>query len=207
MKSAFLIATLACALTISGCSKLRPEPPRKEYFIISTERRIRSIAPRVGDVLLLQPVHISPAFEHSNFVYRRSATRYESDFYREFFAPPARLVGESIGSWLTTSGSFGQVTDLSSRLVPDYSLETNLVEIYGDYSGEKPAAVLTLQVALFSEAGGTPKLVHSGTYSQRVEIKDAPGAEELVAGWNQGLEAILLNLEKDLAATSLPAPR
>lgn len=204
MKRLFLTATLALALVLPGCTQLRTEPPRKEYFVVSAERRIRSIAPPVGRVLLLQPVRISPAFDQQGFVYRRSATRYETDFFREFFAPPARLVGESFQRWLTTSGSFQQVVDVSSRLEPDYSMEVNVVEIYGDYSGEKPAAVLTVQVALFCEQAGGPSLVHSATYSERQEIQDSPGAEDLVEGWNMALQAILTAQEKDLATNTLP---
>lgn len=199
-----LLATMFTA----GCGGLRPEPPRKEYHVISAERRIRSLAPRIGEVLLLEPVRISPAFEDESFVYRRSATRYESDFYREFFAPPARLVEQSIAQWLRTAGSFGQVTDLSSRLTPDHSMTVNVVEIYGDYSGEKPFAVLTLQVALYQETPAGPVLMHSGTWHGREEVTEAPGSEDLVAAWNRALGQILMQLEREIseAAVTSSAP-
>ena len=133
-------ALLAAALFLApaGCVSLeRPYPERTFYAIDATRegpKRPAAAAPKA--VLRIAPCRVSPAFDTPKIVARLDASRYETDFYSEFFIAPGEMLTEEVREWLERSGLFGAVVGGGSELESGFVLET-AVPPFGQRGGRK----------------------------------------------------------------------
>ena len=200
------LCAVACALAAAaaafGCVNLKSDYPEKRYYMFNAQR---TGEPRSGsaDALRVRRFRASPAFAGKQMVYRTGRLTYESDFYNELFVRPADLVGEQTRSWLAESGLFAHVMDSAARAEARYVLDGTVRRIYGDYTDpDAPRAVLIAQFILLDDSGAAPRIVHMKDYSAEVVIPMAePGA--LAEGWSEGLDAVLSDLEEDLAGLDM----
>ena len=128
--------------------------------------------------------------------------QYESDFYHEFLVAPAAMIRDATRNWFAQSGLFTRVADPGSYLEPTFALEVNITGLYGDAREHGAVQAVVELRAFFLKVRGSrdPMIIHSKTYSanRKAETLDAVG---LVAAFNVCLEAILTDLEADIAAT------
>ena len=183
---------------LNGCVRLERGYPAKRYFMIDVSRG-GEVCPAVADgALKIATFPVSPQYEGRGFVYYKGDSRYESDFYNEFFISPGAMLTEEVRQWVAASGLFRHVAELSGSREPNYFLGGRITALYGDYSkASAPKAVLEAEFLLTRDiSAGANKLLQN-RYRREV-LLDGSAPRALVAGWNEALRQILTDLEKDL---------
>jgi cholesterol transport system auxiliary component len=197
-----LVALLVTALAATACVKLGSRPLEKRYYQISPARTAQKAdAPR-NIILMVRRLAISDLYNSRELVYRGAGERVESDFYNMFFVNPASMLTTELRRWLRESGQFSHILEPGSMVVPTLTLEGTVNALYGDYSGDQPAAVVEMQFFVVDESTADNAIVFSGSYAKRVPVADA-APQTLVKAMTQGVEQIYAALETDLAAAPL----
>jgi ABC-type uncharacterized transport system auxiliary subunit len=190
------VAALFAALPVLACSFSQPTP-RPERYVLTAERPGERVAGG-GGVLQVDRVRVAPPFERQRFIYRTAEASLQSDFYRQFEAPPGSLVREATLDWLEASGLFGAVLDRGGKVAPDWLLEGDVRELYADLrQGVVPSAVLSVEFRLLDARSREPEVTFQRRYSESVAAA-SPRPEDLVAAWSGSLARILVELESDL---------
>ncbi len=194
-------------LTLTGCATLEKNYPERNYYILNVSNKDQNSPPVLGTVLEVRRFEISPSFASREFVYRNGDLSYESDFYNQFFRTPASLITEEVHKWLSESGQFKYVVDSSNNVEPNYVLEGNVSELYGDFRAtNEPKAVLGIQFFLTEETSTNPKIVFENNYRREV-VLSSNSAQDLVKGWNEALGQILTALAGDLKNVDFKMPQ
>ncbi len=192
---------------LTGCANLSKNYPERNYYILNVSNEGQNSPTVLGTVLEVRKFEISPSFSTREFVYRKGDLSYESDFYNQFFRPPSSLITEEVRKWLSESGQFKYVVDSSNNVEPDYVLEGNVSELYGDFRATNEAkAILGIQFFLTEETSTNPKIVFENNYRREV-VLSSNSAGELVKGWNEALEQILTALAGDLRNVDFKPPQ
>ena len=186
-------------LVLAGCG---PSITYDRTQYVLNPIRTAAPAPVASDAVLeVRRFMMDSAFQGKKLVYRTGEVAYETDFYHEFLGPPASMIREATRNWLAQSNLFARVVDTGVYLEPNYALEANVTMLYGDTRDPSAAkAVLELRAFLLNvEGSGDPQLVYSRVYSA---TRDAPTADPdgLVVGFDACLQAVLTDLERDIAA-------
>ncbi len=183
---------------VGGCLRLAKGPPDKHYFALGTVRPAEASASIAGGILKIRKFRVSPPFEGAEIVYRTSETRYETDFYNEWFIAPSAMMTQQLASWLSHARLFRHVLDASSSLEADYFLEGTVNALCADLRmNGSPKAVLNIQIVLIKDSPVHEKVVFRREYQEEVNVPDS-SPDVLVSGWNRGLQHSLITLEKDL---------
>ncbi len=194
-----------------ACVSLKKNAPEKRYYVLDAHRTADTSAVEKSPVtILVRRLAISPRCEGQEFVYRTGDLTFESDFYHQFFIPPAAIISEETEQWLTSSGAFEEVIGEADRSTPDCVLEGSIAALHGDYTATPAKAVLEIQFML-RVANESQRILFQKDYRQEQPATgDDPAA--LARGWNQALATILNELSRDLAdslkavAVSEPEP-
>ena len=160
---------------------------------------------RTQRVVDIRSVRVAAPFDDRALVYRVGEFCYEADPYAGFLVSPADSLREPIASWMRQSDLFQDVVERGSAVKPNAMVEITAVELYGDFRPEqKAAAVLTLRFVLLDSAEGIPGPVFfEHEYSRRVPLNER-NANALMAGWNEALNQILTELNRDLCRVNAP---
>ena len=162
--------------------------------------------PAESGILQIASARVSPRYADRNFVYRRSDTRFESDFYNEFLISPGVLVTEELRQGLSQSGLFKFVVGSVDALAPTHTLETVVNSLYGDFRDVgAPQAVMEIEFFL-SQEGSPSEIVFHKRYHSAIPL-EGRNPEALVQGWNRALEAISGSLVSDLKASNVRLER
>ncbi len=94
----------------------------------------------------------SDLYNSRELIYQMADGRIESDFYNMYFVAPGNMLTSELRKWLGASGQFSHIIEPGSMVVPTYTLEGTVNALYGDYSGETPAAVVKLQIFIVDES-------------------------------------------------------
>src|SRR3990170_7150327 len=181
--------------TLTGCANFSKNYPERNYYILNASNKDQNSSPVSGTVLEVRRFEISPSFSGREFVYRIGDLSYESDFYNQFFRPPSLLTTDEVRKWFSESGLFKNVVDPSNNVEPDYTLEGNVSELYGDFrSSNTPKAVLGIQFFLISK---NSKILFQNNYREEI-VLNSNSPQDLANGWNEALEQILTALAGDL---------
>lgn len=202
MKNIPIILCLSLALLVTACVNLDKPAPDKRYYSI-TLYRPGEPKPATGETIIkLRRMAVSDTYSTRELVYRMKDGRMESDFYNLFFVTPSNNLTQELKRWLAASGLFAHIIEPGSMVVPDLTLESIANKLYGDYSGDTPAAVVSMQFFLVDESTANNRIVFSKNYEQRIPFTAAaPG--QLIQAMTQGVKAIFRQLEQDLAAAPL----
>ena len=194
-------------LTLTGCATLDKNYPERNYYILNVSNEAQNSPPVSGTILEVRRFEISPSFSGREFVHRIGDMSYESDFYNQFFRPPSSLTTDEVRKWFSESGLFKNVVDPSNNVEPNYVLEGNVSELYGDFRAtNEPKAVLRIQFFLTEETSANPKIVFQNNYRREV-VLSSNSAQDLVKGWNEALEQILTALSSDLRNVDFKTPQ
>ncbi|MCC5816614.1 MAG: hypothetical protein JJT78_17825 [Leptospira sp.] len=181
-----------------GCLKLTKDFPEKKSYLIEVPQPNKNIG-KISDVSFkLRKVSVSNKFEGKGFVYRKSDSNFESDFYNEFLVSPQSNIGEEIIRYLDSKELFHAVSGMNSRIEATHYFEADVVSLYGDYRDKKNSmAIISIQFRIFDDQMGDYKLINRRSYTKKVKVNpDVP--DSLVSGWNQGLFSILESFSQDL---------
>ncbi|HQY59296.1 MAG: ABC-type transport auxiliary lipoprotein family protein [Nitrospira sp.] len=195
-----LICICLASLVLDGCVGLSKSYPEKHSYALEVVRQGEPFAPTPGSVLKVRKFRASPAAGEKELVYRTSDTRYEADFYNEWFVPPNAMITQQVLNWLTRAGLFEFVMDSSGPLPATHMLEGTLTALYGDYRATPAKAVLAVQFFLLHEASGQAEVLWHQEYRKEVDVMEQT-PEALVSGWNGALRLILSALDEDLTGT------
>jgi cholesterol transport system auxiliary component len=197
-----LFTSLAASLLFTGCVSIEKSYPDKRYFVLDIAPDASPQNPAEAGTLQIASARISPRYADKNFVYRRSDTRFESDFYNEFLISPGVLVAEELRQGLSQSGLFKFVVGSVNALAPTHTLETVVNTLYGDFRDLRaPQAVMEIEFFLSQEESPSGIVFHK-RYHRTIPLKGR-NPEALVQGWNQALDAISRSLVTDLKASSV----
>jgi cholesterol transport system auxiliary component len=200
--AALSFTLLAASVLLSGCVNIERSYPDKRYFVLDISFKASPQDPADSGILQVASARVSPRYADRNFVYRRSDTRFESDFYNQFLVSPAALVTEELRRQLSQAGIFKLVVGSANPLAPTHTMETMVNTLYGDFRDVKaPKAVIEMEFFLTQEASPSGIVFHK-LYQRIVPVQER-NPEALVQGWNQGLEAISGSLVSDLKASQL----
>lgn len=198
-----LYTLLSGFVLLSGCVSIEKSYPDKRYFVLDVTRGTPEENPASSRILQVPSVRVSPRYADRGFVYRRSDTRFESDFYNQFLVSPSALVTEEVRRKLSGAGIFRYVVGSANPLAPTHTLETMVNTLYGDFRDlNAPKAVIEMEFFLAQEAPTSVGIVFHKVYQQIVPVRERT-SEALVRGWNQALEAILISFVRDLKSVNL----
>ena len=191
-----LLAAALCLL--SGCLS-RPQLHTRTFAFGPPIDSVSKSAGRSPRVISIRSLRVAAPFEDRFLVYRTGDFSYVEDPYAEFLVSPSESLRPPIRNWMLQSDLFQDVVEPGSALKPNTMAEITVLELYGDFRpGTKPEAVLTLRFVLLESPNGIPgKLAFQGDYSSRVLLK-ARNANALMAGWNEALEHILVQLSSEV---------
>ena len=168
------------------------------YYVIDVDRR--SIASHfVKDrVLYLKPVRLTSHFRGKNIVFRIGDNEYQPQLSHQFFSDPQEMFTEQLKRWLSKSGLFSQV--VTREDVPaDMALEVAVTALYGDKRAQfSPQSVLEMQFFLLKSEQNKSQLLFQTGLKVEVDIAETT-PPNVVKGWKQGLNEVLLTVEDDLS--------
>jgi len=199
-----VLAMLAAAALLPGCSFTRPTPEKRRFLLEPplppAGTRTQPYALRIGTFGVAAP------YRDRAMVYRVTDLKFESDFYHEFFAAPAAMVAQATSRALVAARAF-------ERVIPpgvagdegDFVLDGFVDALYADgrVAGKAEAEVAVgFYVTRVAFPGG---VVWSRRYVERVGIAGIM-PEAVADAMNAALGRILAALVRDLAAAELPGP-
>jgi hypothetical protein len=186
-------------LAASGCVSLAKPYPEKELYALDAGRPA-ALGHAAGVVLRVAPVRVSSPFDAATFMYRTGDLAYEPDYYRGFVTAPEKLLAGEAVRFLGVSGPFGSVLDARSDVPSACSLETTVLELYGDYRDRaSPAAHVRARFLLVSGEAETTRLLGDWTFEATVRLA-APDAATLARGLGAAWGEVLGQLATKLAA-------
>lgn len=186
-----------------GCPSVTKPYPERTFFLFEVSNPPNNVATVKGATLDINRFSISPSSEGREFIYRTTDLEFRTDFYNQFFRPPTTIITETVRQWLDQSGLFEDVLNPVSQAIANYSIEGNIVELFGDYRNlDSAKAVLSIQLFLLkiSEDGSDPQILLSKTYTSEQAIGIA-SPQNLMNGWNIALENILNEFLADLKSS------
>lgn len=195
-------ATAICAaLALTACVQVARDFPARRTFVLDVPRPAEApaLATASEAVLLVRRLNVSERFEGRSLIYRVDDLLFEDDFHDTLLRSPAALVTEQVRRWLAATGAFAAVVDEGSQVLPTHVLEGNVAALYGDFAGERPAAVVELQFFLLEADAAQPGVLLDVTYPIRVPLEEGT-PREVVRGFNRAIARALVELEEELRA-------
>jgi len=197
----YFCSFLVLAVLATACPNVSKPYPERTYFLFEISNPSTTMTMVQGATLDVNRFSISPTSEGREFIYRKTDLEYQTDFYNQFFRPPNNIMTEVVREWINQTGLFEDVLTPVTQAIANYTIEGNIVELYGDYRNEASAkAVLKIQFFFLdtSEDAPDPTILLSKTYTSEQPIGTA-SPQNLMNGWNKALETILTEFIGDLS--------
>lgn len=175
---------------MNGCLRLEKDYPQKTAYRLEAAPGTPAQQLLSNRVLQISKFDSAPAYRGKGFVYRTGEQTWQSDYYHEFFTPPAAMFTEQCRHWLQEAGVFSQVNQSGYPPATDL-LQGRIVALYGDYrSGDTPQAILELRLTLIDETSNPAQTVHDRLYRRHLPLADR-NPTTLLNAWNEALTDIL----------------
>ena len=197
-------------LLISACGLPgNPKSTQKEVFILQAEQissRPGNLASRPCLSLRIRQPESAPGLDTARMAYRTDSNRIDYFAYNEWVASPARMMAALMEARLDESGMFGSIVSGSSDIRTDLRLDSHVLSLYQDFTGETSAALLSVKVNLIDVSGRT--LMNSETFSYRVPATER-NAESGAVATNQAAGRFLDDLTNfiSVAIDPMTCPR
>lgn len=198
-----MLAALAVAALVAGCSAITREAPVRQTFLLEPKLP-PALAQSQAGALRVGVVNVAAPYRGKTFVYRMGELRFETDFYVEFLVPPASMLTELTARALMSAKSFARIAGPGASADAEWVLDGFADALYADTrDSSKPAAELSITYYL-TPAGGieqTPVWTHE--YRKRVPMRDGSPVAYADA-LNGAFSEIVAELAHDLAGAQLP---
>lgn len=195
-----VVAGLALAMLIAGCSLSREAPVKNTYLL--DPRLPAALAAARPATVRIGNVNVASPYRDRAFVYRTGDLQYESDFYHEFFIAPASMIAQSTVKALEASRLFARVVPSGSAPEEgDFVLEAFVSDLYADARGKPAQAVVGVSFYL-TRTTYPASVVWSKSYVERTPL-GASTPDALAVAWNESLGRVYAQLVRDLG--ELPA--
>lgn len=183
-------------LAVGACSNPLSQPyPEKQLFLLEARRPGAPQRTPRGKVVLVRDVQSTPGTESRSLVTRLPGGQQRSDFWNEFFAPPAAMVDDALRRWLTESGAAAAVLAPGSRARADIAIEATLTALFGDGTeAAAPRARVGLAVLFLGVDRDPARILGQVTIDEAAPVASlAPAA--VAAGLNAALGNALARVE------------
>jgi ABC-type uncharacterized transport system auxiliary subunit len=196
-KIILLCNLIIVSILLTGCG-----PRRIGYnqtnFVLEASRDLDQ-QEKVDDEIILDvySFNIDSTFGSKSLVYRKSESKYETDFYNKYLISPDDMITEKTRAWLSESGLFKTVAEPGSYVDSTHALQGSIIALYGDFR-DKSSPKATMKIRLFLVNLSDKTVVFNKTYEVVSEAEDRT-ADSLVSGLNNCLIQILTELENDLS--------
>ena len=198
---ALLMAGLLAAGCLGGRHAQRQALAQKRTFVpLAGAAKPLAPAPRAAAVKV-RAFRALPPFDARAFIVRRPGGEFAADFYNGWLAAPHELIRVQATRYLEASGLFAAVYDSASGTVAPLGLEGLVTELYLDYSGAAPAAVVALRLLVLDER--TPSFTVLATHEAQARVAYTPGAP---AAASEAFGQALTQTLEALAAALAEAP-
>lgn len=207
MKTLPLFPLLAFPLLLAGCfggkgAQQQAAAQKRTFVPVAAPARPASPSPGFAAVKI-RPFRALPPFDARGFIVRRAGGEFAADFYNGWLVPPHELVRVQTARYLEEARLFSAVYDAASGTLAPLSIEGVVSELYLDYAGESPAAVVTLRLLVLNERSSEFAVLFTAEKSARVPLDPVSrnaASEAFGAALTQTLEA----LARMLASAPLP---
>jgi ABC-type uncharacterized transport system auxiliary subunit len=213
MKTFFPRHTLLLAalpLLLAGClgssSSQQQAAARKRTFVpVAAAAPRLATAPRFA-ALKVRACRVLPPFDARAFIVRRAGGEVVEDYYNGWIAPPQDLLRVQVARHLEQAGLFEAVVDAAAATQTPLGLEAVASDLCLDFTGERPAATVTLRLLLLDDRTPTFTVLFTEERTGRAPFDAADPAAPAQA-FGQALTQALEALEKALASAPLPPAR
>lgn len=198
------------ALLISACGLPgTPKRTEKQVFILQAEQissHPDNLASRPCLSLRISQPESAPGLNTARMAYRTDPNRIDYFAYNEWVASPARMMASLMEERLDESGLFGSIVSGSSDIRTDLRLDSHVLSLYQDFTGETSTTLLSVKVNLIDVASRS--LTNSKTFSYRVPA-DERNAESGADAANQAADQFLDDLTRfiSVALKHMECPR
>ncbi len=208
MRTIRVIAIPTLLLMLSGCiggkaAQVQALSQKRTFVPQAGSAQPLSQAPRFAAVKV-RSFRALPPFDARNFIVRRPGGEFAADFYNGWLVAPADLIRVQVSRYLEEARLFQAVYDPGCGTVTPLGLEGVVSELYLDYAGEVPAAVVTLRLLVLDEQ--TPSFTVRFTSEKQARV--ALGSHDQTAApqaFSRALTQVLEALAGELAQASLNA--
>lgn len=197
------LALLPLAALLGACSNPFSRPaPLKRTFLLEPPLPGPGPATQPG-TLRVGTINVAAAYRDRGFVFRTGEHKVESDFYHEFFASPASMIGEAAARAMSSARVFERVVQGGAATEGAvFVLEGFVSALFAD--GRGPQAAAEVEIKWFVSRATFPGgVVWTREYRERAPI-DGTAAEAVAAAMNVALGRVLGALARDLAGADLP---
>lgn len=193
----FKVANILSFFFFLNCfGGLAKEYPSKKYYLITVDNSKFGNLKKKFPYVKVNKFKISSIYDSKNFIYKYSEVGYEADFYNEFLVFPVTNISEVFTRWVDQV-DLGLLSPSVFENEKLYILSGNIISLYGDFRDSKtPLAIIEIDV--YIQRALDMGIVYRRKFEQKIKIPK-PEPEELVKGWNLGLQNILIDLEQELA--------
>ncbi len=195
--SLYLFFLSCVAVFLPGCVQFQQGYPdiRTYSLEVNEPKHVTSAASPVA--VHLKAFGATSQCQDRFFVYRTGAMLYESDFYNQLAASPARMIEDLTQNYLQGSPVVRFVLKSGFASHAHYEIQGQVIEMYGDYrQAKEPKAVLVLEFTVSDVSGEKTQVLWQKRYQQSIPIK-RPVPEALAEGWSRGLGEIEAVFESD----------
>ncbi len=198
-----MLAALAVAALIAGCSAVTREAPVRQTFLLAPKLPPASTQSQPG-ALRVGVVNVAAPYRGKAFVYRLGELRFETDFYVEFLVPPAAMLTEQTARALASAKPFARIAGPGASADAEWVLDGFAEALYADTRDSgKPVAELAITYYL-TPAGGTEQTpVWTHEYRRHAPMRDGSPVAYADA-LNAAFGEIVAELAQDLARMQLP---
>jgi ABC-type uncharacterized transport system auxiliary subunit len=199
-----LFTVLACLAFASGCFGLKQAQQQasaqKRTFMPEAAPAVlqatRFAALKIGSFRALPP------YDGRTFIIRRAGGEAVSDFYNGWIAQPNDLIRSETARYLEQTHLFAAVYDASSSTLPPLALEGVVNELYLDFKGPKPAAVVSLRLLIIDQKASSFTVLFSAEKHGRAEF-DPADKQGPAQAFGQALTLVLSEFSQTLSTTQL----
>jgi len=207
MKTPWIMA--AClAVVAAGCVPSQDYPSRQTFGI--NPGAPEAVEKTQDFVLRVLPVRVAAPFATQKFTYRIGEDQYETDYYNGFVDTPDRLLTASLTEWLAAAGVFRAVIGPDSEASADFELETNVVELYGDYTRPgltiQPYAMAKVRFTVLQRQNNATRMLFGFSTARPVFLQDDKPAT-LARGLGESWGHALTFLTQQLSGATFPATK
>ncbi|MGI9534066.1 MAG: hypothetical protein ACR2NW_03875 [Thermodesulfobacteriota bacterium] len=184
----------------SSCGQLKRSYPARNFYTLEVSQLENNLS-NGNEYLKIVRVRLNPEYYHQDFNYKIADKQFQNDYYNQFYKPIDLIVIAELYKWMSNSGIFKEVLPANNIVDAKYYIYANIVDIYADFTGPGPKAVLNMQFFLIDESDAVPRLAYTNVYNLETALTDSlPGT--IVDGWNKNLKEIFTQFQNDLSSLS-----
>lgn len=206
MKKNSLLMTLLAGL-LAGCfggTSAQQQARVQKRTFAPVAGAARAVSPSPGFAAVkVRAFRALPPFDARTFIVRRPGGEFAADFYNGWVVSPQELLRVQTARYLEGARLFAAVYDAGCGTAAPLGLEGVVSELCLDYTGERPAAVVTLRLLVLDER--TPEFTVLYTDEKGARVAFDPAAPTAASqAFGQALTQALEALTQALAQAPLP---